>query len=98
MQVYIQTIVIIHLFSVGKYLLNFQLPFLEWVSWKRTLSNDKLYSNRKSNRKYNRNSILVKDRSYLVFGTGTTGKYSTVRAIALIYVPRANLMLLIQVL
>ena len=48
---------------------------LEWVSRKWTLSNDKIYYNRISNRKYNWKSILVKDWSYTVYGTITTVNY-----------------------
>ena len=44
---------------------------LEWVSWKYTLSNEKLYSHQKLNRKYNRKPILVKNQMYPVYLMGT---------------------------
>ena len=55
---------------------------LEWVSCDWTLSIDQIYSNRKSNRKYIRKSILAKNRLYPVYGTETTGNYGKVRLIA----------------
>ena len=50
-------------------------PFLEWVSCKLKTSNDQLYSNNKYNWKYNWKYILVKDRPYPVFWTGTMGNH-----------------------
>ena len=55
---------------------------LELVSWKWTLSNEQLYYNQKFNQKYYWMSILVKDRTYPVYGMVTTGNYVKVRAIS----------------
>ena len=59
--------------------IKYSYKLLELVSWKWTISNEKLYYNQTYICKYYWKSIIVKDRPYPVSGMLTKGNYSKLR-------------------